>query len=100
MIDLAKFKPEIENICRNLPVKRLGIFGSALSQSFSPSSDIDVLVAFDSDETTDLLDQYFELKEKLEKIFNREVDLVVDKPFRNPIFKENVSKTRTTIYER
>jgi len=100
MIDLKKLKPEIERICRLLPVKRLGFYGSALTRSFSPTSDVDILVVFDSDETVDLFDKYFELKEHLEKIFGREVDLVVDKPFRNPVFREAVEKTRTIVYER
>jgi len=100
MIDLQKIKPEIERVCRILPVKRLGLFGSALTQSFAPNSDVDVLVVFDSDESIDLFDKYFELKERLESIFEHEVDLVVDKPFKNPVFRESVEKTRTTIYER
>ncbi len=100
MIDLTKLKPEIERICRLLPVKRLGIYGSALTRSFSPGSDVDILVVFDSDENVDLFDKYFELKEQLEKIFGREVDLVVDKPFKNPVFREAVEKTRTIVYER
>ena len=100
MIDLVKLKPKIENICRKLPVKRLGLFGSALTHNFPPNSDIDVLVVFDSDENIDFFSKYFELKEQLEGIFNREIDLVVDKPFRNPIFRKSVEKTRTVIYER
>ena len=100
MLDLIKLKPEIERVCRLLPVKRLGFFGSALTRSFAPDSDIDVLVVFDSDEDIDLFDKYFELKERLESIFEREVDLVVDKPFKNPVFRESVEKTRTIIYER
>jgi len=100
MIDLTKLKPEIERICRLLPVKRLGLYGSALTPSFSPSSDVDILVVFDSDENVDLFEKYFELKEQLEKIFGREVDLIVDKPFRNPVFWERVEKTRTIVYER
>jgi hypothetical protein len=28
------------------------------------------------------------------------VDLVIDKPFKNQVFRESVEKTRTTIYER
>ena len=63
-------------------------------------SDVDVLVVFDSNENIDLFDIYFELKEQLEKVFGRQVDLVVDKPFRNSVFRESVEKTRTVIYER
>jgi predicted nucleotidyltransferase len=100
MIDIERIKPEIEQICQRLPVKRLGLFGSALSQNFSQTSDIDVLVIFESDENIDLFDKYFELKEQLEKIFKREVDLVVDKKFKNPVLREAIDKTRTIIYER
>ena len=100
MIDIEKLKPEIERICRRLPVKRLGLFGSALSQNFSQSSDIDVLVIFDSGENIDLFDKYFELKERLEEILQREVDLVVDKKFKNPVLREAIDRTRIVIYER
>jgi len=100
MIDIEKIKPDIEQVCRSLPVKRLGLFGSALSQNFSQSSDVDVLVIFDSGENIDLFDKYFELKEQLEKIFKREVDLVVDKKFKNPALREAIDRTRMVIYER
>jgi uncharacterized protein len=100
MIDLSKLKPEIERICRALPVNRLGVFGSALTEGYGPGSDVDVLVVFDTAANVDLFDTYFELKERLEAVFGREVDLTVDKPFKNPIFKDSVEKTRTVIYER
>ena len=99
MIDIKKIKPEIERLCRTLPVKRLGLFGSALTRNFSKGSDVDVLVIFDSGENIDLFDKYFELKEKLEEIFKRNVDLVVDKKFRNPVLRQSIDKTRTIIYE-
>ena len=100
MINLEKFKPEIEQVCRSLPVRRLGLFGSALTEDFSKDSDVDVLVVFDSDGNIDLFDKYFDLKEKLEEIFERNVDLVVDKKFKNPFLRESIEKTRTVIYER
>jgi hypothetical protein len=100
MIDIEKVKPEIERICRSLPVKRLGLFGSALSQKFSQGSDVDVLVIFDSGENIDLFNKYFELKELLEEIFQRDVDLVVDKKFKNPVLRQAIDATRTVIYER
>lgn len=100
MFDLKEIKAEIEQVCRNLPVKRLGLFGSVLRGDFSLNSDIDVLVVFDSDENIDLFDKYFELKENLEDIFKRNVDLVVDKKFKNPVLRESINRTRTIIYER
>lgn len=100
MLNLTEHKPEINNICRSLPVKRLGIFGSALTDKFSSDSDIDILVLFDSDENIDYFDNYFTLKERLEKIFKHEVDLVIDKTFKNPVFNRSVENSRLTIYER
>ena len=99
MIDIEKVKPEIERVCRRLPVKRLGIFGSAVSRDFSRTSDVDILVIFDSGENIDLFDSYFSLKEQLEEIFKREVDLIVDRKFRNPVLRESIDKTRVVIYE-
>lgn len=87
MINLAELKPEIERVCRTMPVKRLGLFGSALTKEFGPDSDVDVLVVFDTAGNIDLFDAYFELKERLEDLFGRGVDLTVDKQFKNPILQ-------------
>jgi uncharacterized protein len=100
MINLNELKPEIERICRVLPVKRLDLFGSVLSQDFSQESDVDVLVVFDSDSKIDYFEKYFDLKEQLARVFKREIDLVVDKPFKNPVFRKSVERTRKIIYER
>ena len=100
MIDIEEAKPQIERLCRRLPVRRLGLFGSIVRGNFSGDSDVDVLVSFDSGENTDLFDAYFALKEQLEQIFQREVDLLVDKPFRNPVLRESIDRTRVVIYER
>jgi len=99
MIDIEAIKPEIERVCRSMPVKRLGLFGSALSDNFSQSSDVDVLVIFDSGENVDLFDKYFELKEQLQDVFKRQVDLVVDKKFKNPVLRKSIDRTRIVIYE-
>jgi len=100
MLDIQSYKNEIDALCRDLPVKRLGIFGSSLTGSFSDSSDVDVLVVFDKKSGIDSFDVYFNLKDKLEGIFKRSVDLVVDKKFRNPYFQAVVDRTRKVIYER
>lgn len=100
MIDIEKFKPVIYQLCERLPVKRLGLFGSVLRRDFSECSDVDVLAIFESGEDIDLFDKYFELKENLEEIFKRKVDLVVDRNFRNPVLRETIDRSRTIVYER
>lgn len=61
--DLAKFD-----------VKKIGLFGS-FSKHPDKSSDIDFLVEFKKPS----FDNYMGLKFKLEKLFNRKVDLVIEK---------------------
>jgi predicted nucleotidyltransferase len=100
MIGLSKLKPKIEDVCKTMPVKCLDVFGSALTKEFRPGSDVDILVVFDTDENIDLFDAHFEVKERLEAVFRRGVDLTVDKPFKNPIFRDAVERTRIAVYER
>ncbi len=97
---IEEYKPKITKICEAMPIIRLGLFGSILNDNYTSESDIDILVLFEQNKDIDLFNNYFELKEKLEEIFNRPVDLVIDKNFRNPYFKKSVEKTRQIIYER
>ena len=100
MINLEQYRTEVSRFCDNQPIRRLGLFGSSLTDDFDAQSDIDVLVTFEKSADIDQFDVYFEVKEGLEDIFKRSVDLVVDKPFRNPYFQKVVDRTRQTIYER
>lgn len=90
---------EIEDLCRGLGVRRLDVFGSAVSDSFDVvSSDVDVLVEFDARPGFDHFGSYFALKEGLEQIFDRQVDLVSSSSIRNPYFRRRVMKTKETLY--
>jgi len=87
---------EIGELCRLLTVRRLDVFGSAVSDTFSTDeSDIDVLAEFQS---TPDFDRYFSLKEGLEAILGRPVDVVTPSGLANPYFRERVMQTRETVY--
>ncbi len=60
-------------LSRDLGVERLLVFGSVVRGTGREDSDIDILVDFDGPAT---FDRYFELKERLEKLLGRSVDLV------------------------
>ena len=100
MLNLDSYKQKIASLCAQLPVGQLWLFGSVLTDKFAPNSDIDVLVAIDDKEDIDRFDVYFKLKENLEDIFDRTVDLVINKKFKNPVFRESLASTRKIIYER
>jgi len=100
MLEIKKYQEQIISLCNDLPVKRLGLFGSALTEHFTEASDVDVLVVFNREENIDIFNAYFLLKDKLETIFNRSVDVVIDKKFKNPYFQKVINRTRKIIYER
>ena len=56
--------------------RHLSLFGSAARDDMRPDSDVDVLVEFDGPAT---YDGYFDLKECLETLLSRPVDLVTSK---------------------
>ena len=96
MIDLDSYQNQINHLCRLLRVQELELFGSATRDDFSLDSDIDVLVKFEG--KTQLFSRYFDLKEGLEQIFGRRVDVVMPEAISNPIFREQIEKERTLIY--
>jgi len=97
MLDFEKIKPSVTALCQRLHVKRLDLFGSAAGETFGSDSDVDVLVEFDRRQG-DLFNRYFELKEQLEALFGRSVDVVVDDAIRNPYFRAKVEQSRRRIY--
>ncbi|RKT57609.1 nucleotidyltransferase family protein [Saccharothrix australiensis] len=96
---IAAKRSEVEELCRVSGVRRLDVFGSAVGDSFDvASSDVDVLVEFDAGPGFDYFGSYFALKEGLERIFGRPVDLVSGSSIRNPYRRERVMATRETLY--
>ena len=81
-------------------------FGVPLSNSSAPSSglfdpqssDIDFLLDLAPDGDPDLFSRYFGLKEALEGLFGRTVDLVMVGALRNPHFIKAVNQTRQPVY--
>ena len=90
----------IAELCRKHKVKTLAVFGSILTDKFNDQSDVDLLVNFDTTEHEkwDYVTNYFDFQEALEKIFDRKVDLVVEKGLKNKYFIANVNRTKQMIY--
>ncbi|MBP6001949.1 MAG: nucleotidyltransferase domain-containing protein [Pyrinomonadaceae bacterium] len=96
MIKIEQYQESIQAVCRDLSLRRLDIVGSAARDDFGSKSDVDVLVSFDNDER--LFGRYFELKERLEAIFDRPVDVIEERAVKNPYFKRAIEKDRIRIY--
>ncbi|MEI6766930.1 MAG: nucleotidyltransferase domain-containing protein [Bacteroidota bacterium] len=96
-------KSEIDKItmlCYNHSVNELYLFGSALTSEFTEKSDIDLLVRFSEVKADDYFNNYMDLKEKLEELFMRPVDLVEDQAIRNPVFRKIVDRDKHLLYGR
>ena len=97
---IDNYRSQIIELCDNHNVKELYLFGSVLTDQFNDSSDIDLLIQFDQFELLEYFDNYMDLKEKLEKMFNRQVDLVENQAVRNPIFRKVLDREKRLLYER
>jgi predicted nucleotidyltransferase len=98
MRDLHEYKEKVSALCKELGVERLDIFGSATREDFASTSDIDVIARFDR-RPGRMFGRYFDLKERLEEIFNRSVDVILEDSIRNPYFREALEQTRVNVYE-
>ena len=85
-------------LCENHKVKQLFLFGSILTDNFNDKSDIDFLIQFYDIELMNYFDNYMDFKEGLEKLFNRNVDLVENQAIKNPIFRKVVDNQKQLIY--
>lgn len=92
-------RQQLGEICERRGVSRLDLFGSATGEGFDPEgSDLDFVVSFVSREPSRLFDRYFGLKEDLESLFGREVDLLMEGAMKNPHFIRSVAESRTPVY--
>jgi hypothetical protein len=97
--ELEQRRSEVEAVCSRFGVRRLDLFGSGVAHRALPeSSDLDFLVEFALPIGPGYADRYFGLKEALEVLFSKPVDLVVASAIRNPYFREAVERTKAPVY--
>lgn len=89
-------------LCRKHRVRTLSVFGSILTDRFNENSDVDFLVDFEPHNPDslefDYVSNYFGLKDSLENLLNRKVDLIEYGDNLNPIFKAIVDRKKQLIY--
>ena len=95
---LDKHSNDIHKLCKDHKVKRLYAFGSVLTEQFSQSSDVDLIVDFDTIDVASYADNYFAFKFSLQDILKRPIDLLEEKAIKNPYFKEAINKKRQLVY--
>lgn len=97
--ELATRQAELAALCARFAIRRLELIGSAASGKFDPArSDLDFLVDLSDTDRMTPFEQYFGLKEELERLFSRPVDLVMDGASANPYFLKSIDKSRRLLY--
>ena len=98
-LEVIEHQAALEELCRRYRVRRLELFGSAAADRDRPGeSDLDFLVDFEALPAGAYADSYFGLREALEHLFGRPVDLVVASAIKNPYFRQAVEQSKTLLY--
>jgi uncharacterized protein len=94
---LGVSQPELGDFCRRNHVRKLAIFGSALTERFKDSSDIDILVEFEPDFRVGYL-RMAAMERELSSLFGgRTIDLRTAPELRR-YFRDEVLKTASVQY--
>lgn len=85
----------IAEFCQRNRIRRLALFGSVIRDDFTPESDVDVLVEFESGRTPGF--PFFDMRRELTQVLNREVDLHTAASL-SPYFRQEVLDEAEEIY--
>lgn len=89
----------IAKLCRLHGVERLDVFGSAATGAFDEhSSDVDFVVTF-ADPEKGILYRYLDLAEDLERLLQRNVDLLTERSIGSEEFRTEVEQQRIAVYD-
>ena len=87
----------IIRFCERWRIKELALFGSVLTDEFRADSDVDVLLTFDDPTRWSLFD-VVDMKDELERLFGRKVDVVEKAAIRNPWRRKSILASYQVIY--
>jgi uncharacterized protein len=91
--------PAIAELCRRFRVRRLDLFGSAATGRFDPRrSDLDFLVEFEEMAPGRYAKACFGLREGLQQLFGRSIDLRTKSALVNPYLRRQIDSERRTLY--
>jgi uncharacterized protein len=98
MTEIETYSNDIKILCYKHKVKRLYAFGSILTEKYNSTSDIDLIIDFDSIDVAQYADNYYDLKFSLEDVLHRRVDLLEEQAIKNPYLKQVINQQRQLIY--
>jgi len=96
---LKLYQELIQEACSKFGVKSLYAFGSVLTSEFNKDSDIDFIVTLKSNDPIKYGENYFALKESLQNILSRNVDLLEFKALKEGKFLNLIDSQKQLVYE-
>ena len=97
---LRPLLPDIRVICRRLGVRRLYLFGSAVTEHFDGArSDVDALVILPPLPPLEQGETLLSLWAELEAGLQRRVDLLTPDSLQNPFLKAEIERTKQLVYD-
>ena len=91
-------KSSIQLLCEKHQVASMYAFGSVVSSRFNDKSDVDLLVKFKEIDLNQYFLNYLSLKESIESVLNKRVDLVEEQTLKNPILIRSINKNKQLVY--
>ena len=79
-------------------MRTFSAFGSVIREDFNDKSDIDFVVDFDENDPFEYTNLYFQLKDKLEALLKRQIDLIEYRAIKNNYFRKELDETKILIY--
>lgn len=89
----------ITALCRHHGVRRLEVFGSILRDDFDThKSDVDIVVEFEPSAASSFTN-FLNLKESMEALLGRSVDLVELRAVRNRRLRHYIEQSKLPVYD-
>jgi predicted nucleotidyltransferase len=88
---------QISEFCHRWKITEFALFGSVLRDDFHADSDIDILLTFSQNSRWSLFD-WVDMKDELETLLQRRVDIVDKEGLKNPYRRHEILHTQQVIY--
>jgi uncharacterized protein len=88
----------IQTLCEKHHVEKLYLFGSAAKGTMTEGSDVDLLVKFKEMKTSEYFENFLVLKNELQGVFGRKIDLVELQTLKNPVLIDSINQSKELIY--
>ena len=95
---IKQHSEQIKKVCSRHKVDQMFVFGSVLTKDFNENSDVDFLIKFGEIDLYDYFENLLNLKESLENILHRKIDILEVQAVKNPYLKKSIDNSKLLIY--